>query len=200
MALRAAVWAERHQVPLRFSSIQDEHLTSIIRVEESSEPWAVAARTGRHRFTTIPAGRLGEPSCARFTAAVSRAGIHADLEVHREGDRLRLDLLVDAIDVEPCLDLARALLPGGRALHLLATGLSSVTVVGQALPQALRERATRNVELFRSSAGGTSFLVPDAGAVGLVRMLHRALSGSATAAGETGAPIQSQQAGVYVGY
>jgi aspartate kinase len=180
MSLRAALVAEREAVPLRFSSLEDEATATDVSSEPSTDTSGIAVRGGRYRFTAHSAGRIGAGRQRAFLAAVAAAGIPAELEVVEDGAGSRLDLLVDPDDLETAFEAARGLLPRGRELALLATGLSTVTVVGlrRDAKSALRRAAySCGAQIHRISAypDRIAFLVPDAAAPVLSQALHATL-------------------------
>jgi aspartate kinase len=194
MSFRAAQLAEEKQVPLRFSSLDGEASGSAVSAGAADEAMAIAWRTGRYRFTASTPVRIEAERRSAFIGAVAAAGIPAELEMGEDGGGSHLDLLVDPGDHEACLTLIRPLLPRGRRLALLATGLSSVTVVGQPLSPELREYVAHSsgTHLLRTSPGSNavSFLVPDHAAIALVHTLHTTLFRSEAHTSEPFFPTQ----------
>jgi aspartate kinase len=196
MSLRAAILAEREAVPLRFSSLEGEGTATDVGSGPAPTTSGIAVRGGRDRFTAHSTGKIGAERQSAFLAAVAAAGIPADLEVVEDGAGSRLDLLVGPDDLETGLEAARRLLPRGRQLALLATGLSTVTVVGlrRDAKSTLRRAAySCGAQILRTSAypDRIAFLVPDAAAPVLARALHAALFASTVSPPEHALPTEA---------
>jgi aspartokinase len=181
ISFRAATLAEREAIPLCFASLESE--TALSDVSRGAPPAAVIAvahRSGRNRFTAQMPGRIDAELLTAFRAGMTAAGIPVDFKVTEKGRGSHIDLLVDAGDLEACLAAARRLLPRGRNLALLATGLTSVTVVGahrDRFESLLRAAHTDGAPVLRRSVSDTSasFIVPDAAGIDLLHSLHASL-------------------------
>jgi aspartate kinase len=180
ISLRAALLAERQALSLRFSSMHGEIPFTDVVVDAPGQTTGIALRSGWYRFAAQSARAIELHRQTAFLDSIAEAGIHAELELVQDGTGSRLDLLVDPGDLDAALDAARALLPRGRQLVMLATGLSTVTVVGVPAEarsglQHLAQR--RGAQLRKSSpeAGRMVFLLGDDGARDLARELHDTL-------------------------
>jgi aspartate kinase len=183
ISYRAAVIAERESIPLRFCSLESEAFHTNVHGDFPTDVLAVAHRPRRYRLTSHLPGRVAPDGLTSFRSAVVLAGICAELDVTEDGTGSRLELVVDAGDMEASLALARRFLPRGRTLALLATGLTTVTLVGAQRDRVeFRGRSAQWSEgpiLRRTvTARGTTFLVRDADGEALVRALHAFLDRS----------------------
>ena len=185
ISYRAAALAERERVPLRFTALEGNTAVSDVGFDhEAFETAAVAARSGRYRFTAHIPAKVDSVRVDAFLEAVAAAGIPAELEIADDGTGSRIDLLTDPSDLDLCLAAARPLLPRGRRPALIATGLTTVTVLGAlpggAAPLHAAAHGISGTQVLRTSVhqAGVSFLVADDHGTALLRALHAALGTS----------------------
>ena len=115
ISYRAAALAERERVPLRFTALEGNTSVSDVDINHDDVgATAVAARSGRYRFTAHSPLKVDRSQSNAFLEAVAVAGIPAELEIADDGIGSRIDLLADPSDLDSCLAAARPLLPRGR--------------------------------------------------------------------------------------
>jgi aspartate kinase len=204
IAYRAAVLAEQAALPLRFSSVHDDNTSEVRAGGGAPNSAGIALRAGGYRFTGQSISRISQGQQQDFLARAAVQGVPAELEVSDLAAGSRIDLVVGPDELEVGLGLARSMLPGREDLALLATGVTTVTVLAQ--PQQVNR-----IELAARSSGThilrtvidshrIAILVSDAEAHLLARTLHTALF--AYGAGETleSANIPETSKRFYVGH
>ena len=203
IAYRAAAVAEQASLSLRFSSLHDGKATEVVAGATSAS--GVALRTGRYRFTGQSSSRVTLEQQRLFLAAGTARGVPVELELVDEGVGSRIELLLGPEELELGLELARGLIANLGELALLATGLSSITVLGVHGKQFQLAQAASGAHILRTTVRSDriAFLVPDADAHLLARALHSTLL--ATSASETNDALPSQDSPeqrqrIYVGH
>jgi aspartate kinase len=188
----AAVLAERAGLPLRFVPLLAGAGpgTIVVRGPSDAATAAVAVRHGRSRFTA----RLGNLSLRELAQRVRERseadGLHPDVSLRGEPPNAYLDLVVDPGELDDCLDAAAALLAGHARPTLVATGLSSITVVTEADTPAPPLRLSLQAAVARSGVAvlaesrqlhRQAYLVTDRDAGALARALHEGLEAAGAA-------------------
>jgi aspartate kinase len=204
IAYRAAALAEQALLPLRFSSLHDAN-TTIMGSGATAGASGIALRSGRYRFTAQSSSRITQEQHRAFSEAANAHGVPAELELADEGSGSRLELILGPEELDVGLELARGLLSGSGELALLATGLTTVTVLGAHGKQFQLAQAASGAHIVRTSVDSDriAFLVEDADAHRLARALHTRLL--TTIAGESDDALQSQNSPeprqrIYVGH
>jgi len=190
----AASLAERTGLTLRFVPLVAGATagTVVERGPAGAGAAAIAVRHGRCRFTARLTDAPARELARRVRERSEAAGLHPDVSLRRETGGAWLDLVVDAAELDDCLDAASALLAGHIQPTLVATGLSSVTVVTEAEAVGLPVQVTLQDAVVRSGASilATSrqphrlgYLVTDREAGSLARALHEAVVAEGAADG-----------------
>jgi aspartate kinase len=187
MHLPAAALAERAGLTLRFVPLIPGAAagTVVERGPGDARAAAIAVRPGRSRFTAQLTGAPARALARRVRERSEAAGLHPEVALQRTATGAWLELIVDADELEECLDAAAALLAGHRRPTLVAGGLSSVTVVvesetaGLPLQVALQEAVARSGAAILAGSREPhrqGYLVTDREAPALARALHEALT------------------------
>ena len=185
----AAVLAERAGLPLRFVPLPGGVTggtagTTVERGPGEAHVAAVAVRHALSRFTSRLSGPRGRDRARRVRERCEAAGLHPEVSLGGAASAAWLDLVLDAAELDDCLEAAAALLAGNAKPTLVASGLASVTVVTEAETiglggqVALQEAAaTSGVTILTASHDRhrQRYLVPERDAVVLARALHEAL-------------------------
>lgn len=208
ISYRGAGLAECEGVALRFTSLEGDITRSEVSAgAEDSRNVAVASRSGRYRFTAHVPRKVNPQAVSAFLAAIAARGIPAELEITGEGSGSRIDLLADPVDLETCRVAAKPLLPRGRQLALIATGLTTVTALGAA-PDSTEQlhgaaHSVGGAQVLRTSVhhAGVSFLVPDDHGAALARALHAVLWNGVPGSAPDPTQVNPQQnRRIYVGH
>jgi len=182
----AAALAERTGLTLRFVPLVAGAAAGTVVEPGPAEVGtaAIAVRHGRCRFTARLTDAPGRELARRVRERSEAAGLHPDVSLRREAAGGWLDLVVDAAELDDCLDAASALLAGHVRPTLVATALSSVTVVTETEAVGLPLQVTLQEAVVRSGASilagsrqphRQGYLVTDREAAPLTRALHEAL-------------------------
>jgi aspartate kinase len=203
IAYRAAAVAEEASVSLRFSSLHDRNATEVIAGVPPAS--SIALRSGRYRFTGQSSSRVTLEQRRSFLAAATSRGVPAELELADEGAGSRIELLLGPDELELGLELARGLLPDSGELALLATGLTSITVLGVQGKQFQLAQAASGAQILRTTVRSDriAFLVPDADAHLLARALHTTLLATSASQADDALQFQDspeQRQRIYVGH
>jgi aspartokinase len=158
--------------------------TIVARGPSDAATAAVAVRHGRCRFTARLTNAPSRELAQRVRERSEAAGLHPDVSLRGEPPNAYLDLVVDAGELDDCLDAASALLAGHARPTLVATGLSFVTVVTEADTPAPPLRLSLQAAVTRSGVAilaesrqphRQAYLVTDRDAGALARALHDGL-------------------------